>query len=81
MRSISTPHQPAVMTQEGFRRLAAPILSELHQMKDLSADVVTVIMESMVEEGVLGLDEHGLLAARRVDPGKRPMGYPAYTAL
>ena len=53
------------MTQESFRRLAAPIVSELAKRNDVPEDVVTAVMEGMVEEGVLGLDVYGQLASRK----------------
>ena len=57
--------QDVVMTQESFRRLAAPIVSELAKKNDVPEDVVTAVMEGMVEEGVLGLDVYGQLASRK----------------
>ncbi|MBF0461430.1 MAG: hypothetical protein HQL87_08540 [Magnetococcales bacterium] len=61
--------QEAVMTQEAFRRLASPIISELAEKNDLSEDVVAAVMEEMVEEGSLGLDTDGRLAVRKPTDG------------
>ena len=58
----SARRQVAVMTQEAFRRLVSPIVSEVARNNDLSEDAVTAIMEEMVEEGRLGLDANGQLA-------------------
>ncbi|MEO5334529.1 MAG: hypothetical protein H7839_21145 [Magnetococcus sp. YQC-5] len=52
----------AVMTQEEFRRVAAPIASEVSKQRGMSEEVVVAVMEQMVEEGCLGLDERGQLA-------------------
>ncbi|MEO5350633.1 MAG: hypothetical protein H7836_13450 [Magnetococcus sp. YQC-3] len=69
-KSKSGPRSRAVvMSQEGFRRLAAPVVSGLAKKNDLSEEVVAAVMEEMVEEGLLGLDEHGLLAVRKAVPG------------
>ena len=59
------PRRSVVMTQEAFRRLASPIISELAEKNDLSEDVVAAVMEDMVEEGNLGLGSDGLLAIRK----------------
>ena len=67
-RAKSKPRtrRPVVeMTQVGFRRLAAPIVSELAKKRDLPEDTVVAVMETMVEEGVLGLDKNGQLAPRK----------------
>ena len=53
------------MTQEGFRQLAAPIVSKLVDKGDLPEDTVVAVMEEMVEDGVLGLDKDGQLAPRK----------------
>ena len=51
----------AVMTTDGFRRVVAPIASEVAKQQGLSEDVVVAVMEEMVEEGCLGLDANGQL--------------------
>ena len=52
----------AVMTTEGFRRVATPIASEVAKQQGLSEEVVVAVMEEMVGEGCLGLDANGQLA-------------------
>ncbi|CAK0762691.1 hypothetical protein WCLP8_3500014 [uncultured Gammaproteobacteria bacterium] len=51
--------QDAVMTPEAFRRLAAPIISEVAEKRGKSEDVVATVLEMMVDEGCLGLDANG----------------------
>ena len=51
-----------VMNPKAFRQLAAPIISGVVQKNDVSEDVVAAVMETMVEEGCLGLDTNGQLA-------------------
>ncbi|MBF0099150.1 MAG: hypothetical protein HQM04_19160 [Magnetococcales bacterium] len=52
----------AVMTTEGFRRVATPIASEIARHRGVSEEVVVAVMEQMAEDGCLGLDERGQLA-------------------
>lgn len=52
----------AVMTTEGFRRIAAPIASEVAMKRGVSEELVEAVMAQMAEEGCLGLDARGQLA-------------------
>jgi hypothetical protein len=41
------------MTTEGFRRMAAPIASEVARKRGVSEELVEAVMEQMAEEGRL----------------------------
>ncbi len=65
-RAKSRPgtRRPVVeMTPEAFRRIAAPIISEVAEKRGKSEEVVAAVLEMMVDEGCLGLDANGQLAS------------------
>lgn len=63
-RKPGARRQVVTMTQEGFRQLAAPIAARVAQRNGVPVDVAAVVVETLAEEGAVGLDECGQLASR-----------------
>ena len=61
-KSKPAPRRVAVMSVDAFRRVAAPIASEVARKRGVSEDLVEAVMEQMAEDGCLGLDANGQLA-------------------